>query len=100
MAKAWRKHNMNLTNKIKLIEWKLVRWEFAHQKEQLQKQLKQLPDLRLRNKTERRMQYAAEVTQPSSLLYTLFAKVNLPVPPEFLNALHMSLQNGSTSQSS
>lgn len=91
MAKAWRKHNMELATKIKSLdsEIRLNRVVgFYYDKEKLQARREQLINLRLRNKTERRMQYAAEVSQPSLLLFTLFHNIGLPVPPELANNLN------------
>jgi hypothetical protein len=99
MAKAWRKHNMDLAGKIKLLDKDIA---FISQfPEYVGEDLKkfqvrrdQLSGLRLRNKTERRMQYASEVSQPSNTLYILFAHVGLPVPTDFLSALQMRMKNG------
>jgi hypothetical protein len=91
MAKAWRKHNMELAGKIKSLdsEIRLNRVVgFYYDEEKLQARREQLINLRLRNKTERRMQYAAEVSQPSLLLFTLFHHIGLPVPPELANNLN------------
>lgn len=93
MAKAWRKHNMDLATKIHQLNQDI---EFTSQYPELlggdlkkfEARREQLLNLRLRNKTERRMQYAAEVSQPSLLLFTLFHNIGLPVPSELANNLN------------
>jgi hypothetical protein len=94
MAKAWRKHNMELATKIADIDEKIrfeLLWEDGKSSEaikKLQEKQEKLAGLRLRNKTERRMQYAAEVSQPSLLLFALFHNIGLPVPSELANNLN------------
>lgn len=81
--KAWRKHNSELTTKIREIETELQHTYAESEKQLLEQRRAQLSRLYLRTKTERRGQFAAEVAQPSQNLYILFMAAGLPVPPDF-----------------
>ena len=97
--KAWRKHNADLTAKITNIDKErsisggveFCPEDFKATKK-LEEKRKELKSLYLNNKIERRGQYSAEVSQPSQLLYILFAHVGLPTPPEFKTFMEAKLR--------
>lgn len=79
--KAWRKHNQKQATIIQNLEAELS-YEYwtKTERKKLEEKLKQARGFRLRNKTERRTQYAAEVATPSYLLLALFERVGLWMP--------------------
>jgi len=86
--KAWRKHNQDLTTKIAEIDEELRWYNPKEEIKRLNEKRKQLKGLYLNTKTERRGQFAAEVSQPSTILFPLFHNIGLPVPPELANNLN------------
>ena len=79
--KAWRKHNQKQATAIQQLTsemtWYPVNSEY---RKTLQQKLDRAKGLKLRNKIERRGQYAAEVAPPSYLLLALFKRVGLWKP--------------------
>ena len=79
--KAWRKHNQKQATAIQQLTsemtWYPVNSEY---RKTLQQKLDRAKGLKLRNKIERRGQYAAEVATPSYLLLALFKRVGLWKP--------------------
>jgi hypothetical protein len=79
--KAWRKHNQKQTARIKELEAELEHSYLSTQeRENLEAKIKETRSFRLRNKHERRTQFAAEVATPSYLLLALFKRVGLWTP--------------------
>lgn len=79
--KAWRKHNQKQATVIQSLEDDLnYKYWPEEERKKLEEKLKQARGFMLRNKTERRSQYAAEVAAPSYLLLALFKRVGLWTP--------------------
>jgi hypothetical protein len=79
--KAWRKHNQKQASIIQQLSGELT-WYSADSeyRKTLQQKLDRAKGLKLRNKVERRGQYAAEVAAPSYLLIAILKRIDLWTP--------------------
>jgi Fe-S cluster biosynthesis and repair protein YggX len=79
--KAWRKHNQKQTALIQELSDEIAWYPTnSEQRKLIQQNIDRAKGLKLRNKTERRGQYAAEVATPSYLLLALLQRIDLWTP--------------------